>query len=461
MHTDHMQLHGGYRGARTGRRGSAGLIGVAVALLTLAACELETTQPDVTVPGAIEDTTALPTIAAGAIGEFAGAFGGFGNTTPGVVLLGGTLGDEWINSDYFETHSQLENRDVLNTNYAVERVYRDLHRARVANESAAQRYAEAGVVDPARAEALNLAGFTYVLIAEHFCSGVPFSTFDPAGNITYGPQLSTQQMLDTAITWFDAAAASALETGEDATDQVTVAAIGKGRSLLDQGRYAEAAVAVSGIPTDFRYDVEYSATTERERLGLYEFSATQGRFSLADQEGGNGIDFRSAEDPRLPWSDEGISPTDGVTPLFLEQKYGAPDASIPLANGIEARLIEAEAALQGGDAGTFVAKLNEARAAFGLDLPNVSDPGSQDERVNLLFRERAFNLALTGHRLGDMRRLARSTLGGYGRGVENVYPVGETPKGGGTYGSTAAMPVPLIEQNNPNYNAAACDPTQP
>jgi hypothetical protein len=438
-----------------------GLIGVGVALVALAGCELTSTQPDVTVPGSINDSTALPTIAAGALGDFAGAFGGFGNTTPGIVLLGGTLGDEWINSDYFDTHSQIENRDVLPNNAALDRAYRDLHRARVSNQFTAQRFAETGIVDPARARALNLAGFTDVLIAEHFCSGVPFSAFDQSGTITYGPQLSTQQMLDSAIALFDSAAAAATAVGEDAADQLTAAAVGKGRALLDEGRYPEAAAAVQDVSTDFVFAIEYSTNTDRERLGLYDFNATQSRFSLADNEGGNGIDFRSADDPRLPWEDEGISPTDGVTPLFVELKYGAPDASVPLATGIEARLIEAEAALQAGSASTFIAKLNEARDAFDLGLGNVSDPGSQDRRVDLLFRERAFDLALTGHRLGDMRRLARTTLGGYGRGVESVYPVGETPKGGGTYGSTAALPVPLTEQNNPNYDASACDPAQP
>src|SRR4051794_15546799 len=111
MRAQHRQAHLVCKALPRSRRSFGRLTGVGVALVALAGCELTSTQPDVTVPGSIQDSTALPTIAAGALGDFAGAFGGFGNTTPGVILLGGTLGDEWINSDYFDTHSQVENRE--------------------------------------------------------------------------------------------------------------------------------------------------------------------------------------------------------------------------------------------------------------------------------------------------------------------------------------------------------------
>jgi len=322
-------------------------------------------------------------------------------------------------------------------------------------------------VDAGHARALNLAGFSYVLLAEHFCGGVTLSVYDAEGNITYGPQVTTAQLLDSAIVRFDAAIAAAQAVGEDdaAAEQIFVAAVGKGRALLNQGKYAEAATAVADVPTDFAYSVEYSTNTDRERLGVYDWSASQSRFSLADLDGTNGLPFRSAEDPRLPWEDAGLSVTDGTTELFIEKKYGAPDAHVPLVTGIEARLIEAEAALQAGDVVQFRAMLNEARSPFaGLDPLAITEiPVGADARVDLLFYERAFDLALTAHRLGDMRRLARDAtaeLSGYSRGVENVFPVGETHKGQ-PYGDDVAFPMPLVEQNNPNINAAQCDPTQP
>ena len=103
--------------------------------------------------------------------------------------------------------------------------------------------------------------------------------------------------------------------------------------------------------------------------------------------------------------------------------YGQFDP-VPIASGIEARLIEAEAALQAGDAGTWLAQLNAARATRG-DLAPLDDPADATARTNLMFRERAFWMFGTGHRLGDLRRLIRQ----YGRHGRNHLPDGRVPEG--------------------------------
>ena len=76
-----------------------------------------------------------------------------------------------------------------------------------------------------------------------------------------------------------------------------------------------------------------------------------------------------------------------------------------------------------------------------------------DSRVNLTFRERAFWLYATGHRLGDLRRLSRSLArGGYGRDPESVFPTGTyiyRGKPQGTYGTDVNFPIPIEEGNNP------------
>jgi hypothetical protein len=113
------------------------------------------------------------------------------------------------------------------------------------------------------------------------------------------------------------------------------------------------------------------------------------------------------------------------------------------ADGIEARLIEAEAALQTPDLPGMTTILNDLRATQGLDPLAV--PGSQAEGVDLLFSERAFWMFATGHRLGDMRRLIRQ----YGRTAETVFPSGVYLKGG-SYGDDVNMPIPQEEGNNPN-----------
>ena len=64
-----------------------------------------------------------------------------------------------------------------------------------------------------------------------------------------------------------------------------------------------------------------------------------------------------------------------------------------------------------------------------------------------MFRERAFWLFGTGHRIGDLRRLARQ----YGRASETVFPTGTYFKGG-LYGTDVNIPVPFEERNNPNFH---------
>jgi starch-binding outer membrane protein, SusD/RagB family len=118
-----------------------------------------------------------------------------------------------------------------------------------------------------------------------------------------------------------------------------------------------------------------------------------------------------------------------------------------VASGIEARLIEAEAALQGGDVPAWLATLNHLRE--GIGLADTTDPGSAAARVNLLFRERAFWLYLTAHRQGDLRRLLRQYPG---RSPDDVYPSGFYQGGSGTYGHEIVVPVPESErQLNPKY----------
>src|SRR5207249_3490268 len=109
-----------------------------------------------------------------------------------------------------------------------------------------------------------------------------------------------------------------------------------------------------------------------------------------------------------------------------------------LADYTEAQLIIAEAALASGNYATpttgTLAILNALRAAAGM--PALAAAVGQPAQLAQLFRERAFWLYLTAHRLGDLRRLSRSVAnGGYGLGSEAVFPTGTyRGRGGGTYG---------------------------
>jgi hypothetical protein len=137
-------------------------------------------------------------------------------------------------------------------------------------------------------------------------------------------------------------------------------------------------------------------------------------------------------------------------PLYVQLLWPTADASVDIVSGIEARLIEAEAALHDGHPDVALGILNDARTTVtGLD-PLV-DAGTDAARVDQLFHERAFWMFSTGHRLGDLRRLVRQ----YGRTPDSVFPNGIFLDGG-NYGDDMNFPVPEAEKNNPSDPAGAC-----
>lgn len=127
---------------------------------------------------------------------------------------------------------------------------------------------------------------------------------------------------------------------------------------------------------------------------------------------------------------------------------------------MEARLIEAEAALNAGDPVGALTILNGLRSNGALlslrgytanSLPPLTLQATPAGQVDQLFHERAYWLYLTSHRLGDLRRLIRQ----YTRPVNTVFPSGAYFKGG-IYGTDVNVPVPQQEQNNPNYTPGSC-----
>jgi len=140
---------------------------------------------------------------------------------------------------------------------------------------------------------------------------------------------------------------------------------------------------------------------------------------------------------------------------------------------LEAKLIEAEADLAGPTSGTWLSVLRMLRETCigtatcapvpGLTVTNLpvndlADPGTPATRLDLLMRERAMWLFATGHRQGDMRRLARI----YARNPETIWPNGiyrnlgfppflpTHPSNGTSYGKQYVLDHG-VDTNNPLY----------
>jgi hypothetical protein len=329
-------------------------------------------------------------------------------------------------------------------------IFFNVQRARASALRAGNAFTEFAADDSSYAEALSLEGYSYLLFAEIYCSGVPVSSFDAAGNVVPGLPLNTKQLLDTAILRFTKARQIATAGGSDYLDNL--ARIGQARALVFQNssNLAAAAALVANVPDDYTYRIFSSENTDRQNNGIFEFNWNEARWTQASNEGLNGLPFRNG-DPRTPFADLGVG-FDGRTELYGTLKYSDRNASVVLASGVEARLIESEAALAGGNSGLFLTTLNALRATQP-GLAPLADPATATGRVDLLFRERAYWLFLTAHRLGDLRRLARPTAqGGYGRNPESVFPTGTySGRGGGVYGTDVNFPIPVEEKNNPNF----------
>jgi hypothetical protein len=405
---------------------------------------LDVTDPDIIDPKNANSPSGAVALYAGAIGEFSFAIVGDNGGTEGQILVGGLMTDEYMHSGTFPTRLEYEQRKALEDNVTLTGVFRNLQRARWLSEEAVGRLRAFSPTPASRvAEMFALAGLTYVFAAETYCSGVPFS--DPDGTPPEGIPLTTTEILDTAIARFDSSLAV---TADSSATIRNLARVGRARALLNKGDFAGAAAAVAGVPNAFVYNTTHTITTGRQNNGVHFFNWLSERWSVADTQGINGLNFRSAGDPRVVSTRD---PTgagvgfDASTPQWNLQKYPARTTPVPIASALEARLIEAEALLASNPGGWLTA-LNSIRATFTPALPPLADPGTQVAREDLHFRERAFWLFATGHRLGDLRRLIRQ----YNRTEDGVFPTGLHFKGG-LYGDDVNLPVPFSERNNPNF----------
>lgn len=431
-----MTTHG-----KNGRGRPRARTSMAVLLLATAAtaCEtdtlLEVVDPDLVTP---ESVKSAELYWAGALGDFTSAVSG---GVDGIRTWVGLFTDEFLHSGTFPTRLVVDERNLSTTNGTAEDVFRDLHHARNSASIAATLLAEEDPSDPRIAEMQSLEGFTYVYFGEVYCSGVPFGHSPVNGDEVMGEPQTTAEMFQSAITLFDQAIASA----GSSTQLANLARLGKARALLNLGQFDAAAAAAAAVPDGFQYLIRHHA--EAVENGIKDANEDAGRWSVADGEGGNGILFRSAMDPRLPWELDEEPGFDSATPLYVQLLWTSEDDDFVLADDLEARLIEAEAALNAGNAGAWLATLNDLRSDTE-GLAPLTDPGSADARARLHFEERAFWLYASGHRLGDLRRMIRQ----YGFTEDEVFPTGQHFKGS-AFGDDVNFPIPQDEENNPNFVA--------
>lgn len=457
-----------HKGARLSALVALAWLALPVACSNVKDTLLDAPIPTIIDPSAVQSADGAEALRIGALGRLRGLTAGSGSgDSP--WMFAGLLTDEWKSSDTFLERNQADQRAVLENNANLGPVFRDLFRART---SAKEAIAALNQYKPTPSANIGQMYFVMALaesyLGEWFCNGIPLGDAS-SGVPQYGDtQLTNAQIFAVALAHLDTGLALVKETDANATSIRYSIMIERGRVLVDLGRFPEAAAAVAAVPTSYQLQATFSLTSGSNQIWSLNTSAK--RWTVGDSLDGSGliknaIPFASAKDPRVPvtGSSTGTSAAgrgfDNSTNFITVNLWGRTDPTA-IVSGIDARLIEAEARLKAGDIAGMVTILNALRAApqnlgqvngAAVNSPvmaALATPATQDDAVNLYFREKAFWTYARGQRLGDLRRLIRQ----YGRTQDQVFPVGTFFKGG-TYGTDVNFPIHIDEQNNPIYKS--------
>jgi hypothetical protein len=261
------------------------------------------------------------------------------------------------------------------------------------------------------------------------------------GTVSSGPELTTAQMLDTAIFWFgkgvDVGNANASADGKNLAN---ASLVGRARAKLQKGDKAGAKADADAVTAGFSLNLTFvDDLTNRTRLSnrMWFFTFDRGSLSVAS--------FYQTTDPRVPFKAPGthtLQPQDAVPGgFFIQQKYAAYAAPVRLASKLEAEYISAEAS---GDVTAQLALIDARRAANAQ--PAYSGATDAASVLTELFTQRGFEFYMEGKRIADFRRSPSSTKGIAATGSVYVKP------GYANVGSQTCYPIPRTERdNNPNF----------
>lgn len=376
-----------------------GLLGMFVAV---AACDFDVTNPGPVQEEFLVEPSAQPALVSGmgrALAESMNWLAYTGAAVSREVHPSGSTGSFGISQEW--QRGMLAD-DEVNTHW------NNGQRARWLAESGIAIITENGESAPGLLSQANLwAGYSNRVLGDHMCNGV----------IDGGPQVAHTEYLQRALNHFT--------TAMGAADADVAMAAQAGRASVHQqlGDYASAVADAAGVPTDFIYLMPYYATEgDNQRMRLQFASAAEpykahsARFTWYEQYGLS--DFNPAGDPRMPFQvnldpdeDDGFEKGDAATLCcgrvgwFPQQKYPDSGSDMELSSGIEMRLIEAEAALNGvgGDFNTAMTIVNDLRTAAGMPTEVAATAA---EAWGFYMREHAIENWLEGRRFPAFRRWA-------------------------------------------------------
>ncbi len=393
----------------------------ALALVTVAACDFDVTNPGPTQDEFLDSLNAHEAVVIGARRELSFAMqniGYWGAAMTFEINPAGSTGSFGI-----ETYIQAGRFDESN---AVD--WNDAQQARWVAENALERFEtvlpqiegapDISSYEPA-ANAALWAGYANRLLGENFCQVV----FNQPDGTPGSPQAHTAAF-ERAATFFrrarDIAGASS-ETGMAAT--AGLASVLGDLATYGLASWSDAVTEASAIPDDFVFVLPYSDQDQDQFNFIHFANGNEPYRAHTMWATWHEEYFNTTADPRVPWEvgscpdcpdpanptgDAAVDKFGGLVPWFTQLKFDQRDSPVNLSTGWEMRLIEAEAALDGGDFDGAEALMNQRINALNAADPGVNIPVIDVDNVTdgwtALKEQRQIELWMEGRRLGDVRR---------------------------------------------------------
>lgn len=433
-----------------GRR--VALAALVVAPLALAGCNdfLKVDNPGAIQPGELQNPAYIGLMVNGVIGDFQPMIAS-------VAIYDAVFTDEARNHHVYSENIDIDKRVVQPDNgTAAGGVYSPIQATRFLADSVASRLkgllGDTVTRDSRYARVLAIGGMSYELLAENMCTS-PVNLSAP---------LQPNQLSDSALVRLDKAiavataarAAATTNSAKASADSLTwFAEVEAARAALQKGDKARAIAyaqqEIAAAPASWKFLAWFSGNSSRETNPFY-YGAADSATAANRWLGLDHTPFDSLSDPRIPTAVKTVmdgtrggvdvpqSPTAWST--FNSAIDWSKAGAMRVASTLEAQYIlnEAQGMTVGG-----IAFINARRAA-GNEAP-VS-PATEADYQSALRDQRARDLFMDGHRLGDLRRYKdQYSIDLFPSGV---YP-GSNPVQ--NYGTETCWPLPISEVlGNPN-----------
>ncbi|MBI4538497.1 MAG: RagB/SusD family nutrient uptake outer membrane protein [Gemmatimonadetes bacterium] len=373
-----------------------------LALLGLAACDFEVSNPGPVQDKALNDPAAFAALANGMGRDLSEAMNWVaysGGAASREVHPGGTTENCGVTPNW-----QQGILDDVDTNTH----WNNAQRARWTAEDGVRRMSETlgnqASSNRSVAQAYLWAGYANRFLGDNMCEAI----FDG------GPAQPNIKYFERAEAHFTKAIEVGRAAKVAAIEQAALAGRASVRVWLKN--WSGAVADAAAVPKGFSYQLNYYNVGDLQQWNRVYYCSSPIDIYDAHTTWNTWVDeyYRTTKDPRTPYTVSGrlgkISILCcGRVPWNPQSKYNRLDAPIKLSNWREMELIKAEAKLVANDWPGGMAIMNAMRADVGVAPWTAA---SLEEAYTRLKRERAIELWLEARRLGDLRRWSENKTPG-------------------------------------------------